>query len=88
MSYTDSINSYHKKQNGRDAFIAILSQYAVEDKWQKLLKDISEILQNQRCLGQETFTLNKFIAVRCNLCIMMTQFAEHVNYQLPKNRLV
>ena len=38
-SYAASINPYHNNNNGRNTFIKLVSQYAGEDKWQKLLKD-------------------------------------------------
>ena len=81
--YSVSINPYHNKKNGRDAFLAHVSQYEGEDKRQKLLKDISEILHNQRWSYQGTFTLYKFISVHHKSYVMMTQCAEHVDYQLP-----
>ena len=45
-SYAASIKTFQKKKKGRDAFLALVAKYAGEDKWQKLLKVSTEILQN------------------------------------------
>ena len=44
--YASSTKSFHKRINGRDAFLEIFVQYVGDYKWQKLLKDSTKILQN------------------------------------------
>ena len=66
-SYDESIKSDQKPNNGRDTFIALVAQYAVENKWQKLLKYSSNILHNRRWSVHGAFTLENYILVHCNL---------------------
>ena len=82
-SYYALINPCQKNNNGRDSFIALVAQYAGEYKWQIILKYRSEILHNQRWSGQGASTLDRFIPVHCNSYVMMTQFSDRVDYQLP-----
>ena len=42
------VKLYQKKKNGTDAFLALVLKYVRYDRWQKLLKDSAEILQNRR----------------------------------------
>ena len=65
--YSALIKPYQEKKNGRDTFLTLFFQYAGENKSQKLLKYIFEILNNQHCLVQGTFTLYNFITDPCNL---------------------
>ena len=46
MIYAVSMYLYQNKKNGKDAFLALVDQSAVQDKLQKLLKDSTDILQN------------------------------------------
>ena len=82
MSYADSIKPYHQNNNGRGTFIALIAQYAREDKWQKLLKDKSEIHNNRHWSGQVKFTLEKFILANRNLYVMVTQCVDNVDHQI------
>ena len=83
MIYSKKIKPYHKKNNEKDLFHTLFSQYAGEDKWQKLLKDSSEILHNRSWSGQVTLTLEKFIFIYLKLYAMMTQCDNHADYQIP-----
>ena len=52
MIYAVSMYLYQNKKNGKDAFLALVDQSAVQDKLQKLLKDSTDILQNWRLSGK------------------------------------
>ena len=75
--------AFQKTNNIKDTVLAIIAQYAGEDKWENVLKYSAEILQNRCWSVQGTLTLDKFILVHCNSYVLTTQCSEDVDYQLP-----
>lgn len=83
-SYASSLKAFQRPCDGRAAWFAIMKQYAGEDKWEAELKRQDNLLHTARWCGQSTFTLKCFIAQHRHAFVSMTQCAEHVTYQLPK----
>lgn len=82
-AFAASIAPYQRTKNGRDAFLAIVSQYAGEDKWNEEIRRQDQILHNQRWKGQSNFSLEKHCALHRNAYVQMQAAAEHVPHQLP-----
>ena len=61
----------------------MIAHYAVEDKWRSELKIQDDLLHPRKWKCQSNCTLERFIAQHRNSFVSMTQFAEHVVYQLP-----
>ena len=61
-TYAASIKPFQRAKNGRGAFLAMISQYAGEDKWRALIKESEDLLHNQRWKGQQSnYSLERFI---------------------------
>ena len=82
-SYAASLKPFQRAKNGRGAWMAMLSQYAGEDKWRAEIKFQDDLLHNRKWKGQSHFSLDKFIAQHRNAFVSMSQCADHVNFQLP-----
>ena len=53
------------------------------DKWEAELKRQDEFLHNRKWKGNNSFTLERFIAQHRNAFVSMTQCAQYVEFQLP-----
>jgi hypothetical protein len=82
-AYAPSIKPYQRAKDGRGAWLALLTQYAGNDKWEAEIKRHEQMLHTRVWKGQSNFTLEKFLAQHRNAYVMMTAAAEHVTYQLP-----
>ena len=82
-SYAASIKPYQRTKNGRDAWLALSSQYAGKDKWEAEIKRHEQLLHTRLWKGQSNFTLKRFIAQHRNVFVSMQAAAENVTYQLP-----
>jgi hypothetical protein len=81
--YAASIKPFQKTKAGREAWIALSSQYAGKDKWETEITLQERHLHTGEWKGQSNFTLEKFIAQHRNAFVSMQAAAEHVTYQLP-----
>ena len=81
--YAASIKPFQREKNGRAAWLAIVGQYAGEDKWRALIKTSEDMIHNRRWKGSTTFSLEKFIGQHRAAFVSLSQCAEHVPYQLP-----
>ena len=82
-TYSASLKPYQRLKNGKDAFAAILAQYAGPDKWEAELKRQDTFLHDRKWKGQGNFPLERFIAQHRNAFVSMTQCSQYVTYQLP-----
>ena len=73
-------------KNGRDAWLAIVTSHAGDDKWEKELRNQENFLKTRLWKGNTTFSLEKFIEQHRASYITMTQAAEHIPFQLPNER--
>ena len=77
------IKPFQRRKDGRGACNAIITHYAVEDKWRAELKIQDELLHSRKWKVQSNYTLERFVAQHRNAFVSMTQCAEHVDYQFP-----
>jgi hypothetical protein len=82
-SYAASIKPFQRNKDGCGAWIALKAQYAGTDKWEAELKKQDELLHNRKWKGQANFPLKRFVTQHRNAYVVMTQCAEHIEYQLP-----
>lgn len=82
-SFAASIKPFQRSKNGRGAFLALVSQYAGEDKWRAELKKQDDLLHNRKWKGNTNLSLDRFISQHRNAYVSMSQCAEHVPFQLP-----
>ena len=81
--YAASIKPFQREKNGRAAWLAIVGQYAGEDKWRALIKTSEDMIHNRRWKGTAAFSLEKFVSQHRAAYVSLSQCAEHVPYQLP-----
>ena len=81
--YAASIAPFQKKKNGRSAFLALVSQYAGDDKWELEIKRQDAILHSRKWKGQSNFTLEKFVQMHRTAYVSMEACILHVQFQLP-----
>ena len=84
--YSSTLTPFKRRKNGRGAFLALLSQHAGDDKWEKDLRTQETFLKTRVWKGNTTFSLEKFIEQHRAAYISMTQAADHVPFQLPNER--
>ena len=82
-SYAASIKPFQRAKNGREAYFAILSQHAGEDKWHAELSKQDKLLHNLKWKGNGSYTLERHCAQHRNAYVQMQAATEHVPYQLP-----
>ena len=60
--YAATIKPYQRRRHGRDAFLAIQSQYAGKDKWEAEIKRCELVLHKREWTGQNSYKLESLIA--------------------------
>jgi hypothetical protein len=65
------------------AWLALLGQYAGNDKWEAEINIQEAVLHTRTWKGQSNFSLESFISQHRNAYVSMEACAEHVQYQLP-----
>jgi hypothetical protein len=81
--YAASIRPYQRRKNGRDAFFAIISQFAGPDKWQAELTKQDNLLHERKWTGQSNFPLEKFVGLHRHAFVTLEEASRHVAFQLP-----
>ena len=81
--YAASIKPFQRTRNGRDAYKAIINQYAGDDKWTLEVSKNDNLLHSNRWKGTGNFTLERFTASHRNAFEQLTLAANHIPYQLP-----
>ena len=84
--YSSTLTPFKRRKDGRGAYLALLSQHAGDDKWEKELRNQENFLKTRQWKGNTTFSLEKFIEQHRASYITMTQAATHVDFQLPNER--
>ena len=85
-SYAASIKPYQRTKNGRDAWLALSSQYAGNDKWEAEIKHHEQLLHMRMCCERGKATLPSrglVLSIEMSLSPCKRAAAEHVTYQLP-----
>lgn len=81
--YSSSLKPYQRAKDGRAAFMALISQHAGVDKWERELKSQETFLTTRVWKGNTNFSLDKFIEQHRAAYISMEQCSLHVAFQLP-----
>ena len=84
--YSSTLTPFKRRKDGRGAYLALLSQHAGDDKWEKELRNQENFLKTRFWKGNTTFSLEKFIEQHRASFITMTQAATHIPFQLPNER--
>ena len=82
-TYATSIKLYQWHKDGKGVWMALMNQYAGDDKWEAEIKKQDDLLHTCIWKGQSSFLLEGFIAQHRNAYVSMQQCTEHVEYQLP-----
>ena len=78
-----SLKPFQRKKDGRAAYLAVLSQYAGEDKWAAELKKYDNFVHTAKWKGTGNYTLDKFLSRHRHAFFTMSQCSEHVSFQMP-----
>jgi hypothetical protein len=81
--YADSIKPFQRAKNGRGAWLALISQYAGEDKWDGEIKKMDLLLHTKKWKGQSNYSLERFVQSHRNAYVSMVACSQHIAYQLP-----
>ena len=81
--YAASIKPFSHNENGRGAFLALLSQHAGKAKWTSVITQMSNLLLTVKWKGQGNYPLEKHIAKHRDAFEQLTSASVHVEYQLP-----
>ena len=81
--YAASIKPFQRRKDGRGAWMALIGQYAGQDKWEAEIKKQEQLLHTRKWKGQSSYSLEQFVSSHRNAFVSMTACAEHVQYQLP-----
>lgn len=84
--YAASISPFKRRRNGREAWMALMSQYVGKDKWQKELKKQENFIHTHIWKGNSNTTLETFVSKHRAAHVSMVRCGEHVPYQLPNER--
>jgi hypothetical protein len=82
-AYAASIKPFQRRMDGSGAWLALLGQYAGNEKWEAEIKIQEAVLHTRTWKGQSNFSLESFISQHRNAYVSMETCAEHVQYQLP-----
>jgi hypothetical protein len=82
-AYTASIKRFQRRKDRRGAWLALLGQYAGNDKWEAEIKIQEAVLPTRTWKGQSNFSLESFISQHRNAFISIEVCAEHIHDQLP-----
>ena len=83
--YAPTIKPYGRTNNGREAWKAIISSHAGDDKWEKIQRDRLNFIMNVKWNGR-TYSLEKFTGLHRSAYTALEEAALHVNFQLPNER--
>ena len=80
--YAPTIKPFARTKNGRDAWLAIVSSHAGDDKWDQIRKDKYNFLMNTKWNGR-AYSLEKFTGLHRSSFVMLEEASLHVPFQLP-----
>ena len=80
--YAPTIKPFARTKNGRNAWYAIITSHAGDDKWEDVRKDKTNFLMNTKWNGR-TYSLDKFTGLHRSAFVMLEEAALHVNFQVP-----
>ena len=71
------------KQDGRGAYLAIVTQHASKSVWDCVVKDAMAVLQGRTWSGTTSVTLLQHTAMQRKAFIQLSEAGEHVPTKLP-----
>ena len=83
--YAPTIKLFGRTNDGRGAWMAIISSHVGDDKWAKIQKDRMSFLMNTKWNGR-TYSLEKFTGLHRSAFTALQEAAQHVTFQLPNAR--
>ena len=81
-----SIAQFRKSRDGHAAYMAVVTQHAGKDVWDKLHKDAEETLQSRKWNGMTNVTLSQHMSKHRQAYITLSECAEHIPVELPSGR--
>ena len=85
-SISPSIAQFRKTRNGRAAYLALVSQHAGRDVWDKLQREAEHKLQNVKWNGQTTITLQQHMSMHRREWITLQDCSEYIPVEVPNGR--
>ena len=82
-SYAASVKPFQRTKYGKEAFEAIVKQFAGEDKWESETETKEELLHSLKWKGQSNYPLEKHGGQHRSDYVSLVACADHVEYQLP-----
>ena len=82
-TFSSTLKPYQRSKDGRAAYLALISQHAGTDKWEKELKERESFMKSRVWKGNSNFSLEKFLEEHRRAYISMQQCSEHIPFQLP-----
>ena len=84
-NFAASIKPFERTKDGRGAWLALIAQYAGQDKWEAEVRKQEQFMHNRKWKGQSNYLLESFCAQHRNAYVSMQACAEHIEYQLPND---
>ena len=85
-SISPSIAQFRRSRDGRSAYLALISQHAGRDVWDKLQRDAEHKLQNVKWNGQTTITLQQHMSMHRREWITLQDCSEYIPVEVPNGR--
>jgi hypothetical protein len=85
-SISPSIAQFRKTRDGRAAYLALVSQHAGRDVWDKLQREAEHKLQNVKWNGQTTITLQQHMSMHRREWITLQDCSEYIPVEVPNGR--
>jgi hypothetical protein len=85
-SISPSIAQFCKTHDGCAAYLALVSQHAGRDVWDKLQREAEHKLQNVKWNGQTTITLQQHMSMHCWKWITLQDCSEYIPVEVPNGR--
>ena len=79
-TYAASIKPFQHTRNGREAWLALVNQYAGNDKWEAEIKKQEQLLHTRKWRGQSNFLLEQFCSQHRHAYVSLEACAQHVEY--------
>ena len=85
-TYEATIKPFRMVHNGRGAYLALISQHAGKDKWNSVLRNAKNYINNRKMDEATAITMEAHIE-RCRSCYVDWETAaQHVPDQVPEDR--
>ena len=83
--HTASLKLFQHGKDGHGVWIAMMNQYAGDDKWEDKIKKQEQLIHTKQ--WQSNFSLESFVSRHHNAYVSMQACAKHIQYQLQNDHL-